>query len=321
MMIIAFLVLIIIVLITLGMKPFRLHSEYASKPVSSYQEACARIRTIQAEEEDLAELNPVCATILLTHGEKVDNMILFLHGFTSCPAQFAQLGGEYFEKGYNVFIPRLPRHGTKDQRGNSLKGLTAEELAEFATQSVDISQGLGRRVIVAGLSGGGSMATWLSQVRSDVDLAVSIAPALGIGFIPRILNRPLTNLILLAPNVFLWWDLIKKENNPRSTPYSLRRYPTHSLFENLRLGYVTEEQAKSKPPAAKLILMITNANDDSVNNEIIAEFEEMWSSYGDHILHTYQFPLEFGLPHDLISPERPDGNVEVVYPKLHELIR
>jgi carboxylesterase len=320
-MILAIIALIIVILIVLGMKPFKLDSEIGSNPASGYEEAAARINQIQAAEAELAELNPVCATLLLTQGDKVDNVIVFLHGFTSCPAQFAQLGAEYFEKGYNVYIPRLPRHGTKDRQGNPLKGLTAEELAEFATRSVDIAQGLGARVIVAGLSGGGSMTTWLSQERSDVDLAVPIAPFLGVGFIPRILNRPLTNLLLLAPDIFQWWDPKNKENNPNSTPYSYTRYPTHSLLENMRLGFAAEADAKRVRPAAAAILVITNANDGSVNNEIIADFEEMWLVHGEQFLQTFQFPKEFGLPHDLISPERADGNIEVVYSKLHELIR
>jgi carboxylesterase len=302
------------------MRPFRLRSEFISEPVSNYEEAITRVREIQKQEENIEDLNPLCATNLLTHSEEVDNAVLFLHGFTSCPKQFSQLGRQFFEKGYNVYIPLIPRHGTTDLKGNTLKDLTAEELAEFANQSVDIVQGLGARVIVVGLSGGGSMATWLAQVRSDVDLAVLIAPALGIGFIPRILNRPLTKLILLAPNIYQWWDPINKENNPNATPYSYRRYPTHSLFENLRIGFAAEEEAKSKQPAAKSILVITNANDDSVNNGIISDFEELWLAHGELYLLSYQFPKEFGLPHDLISPERPDGNVEVVYPKLLELI-
>ena len=74
-------------------------------------------------------------------------------------------------------------------------------------------------------------------------------------------------------------------------------------------------------PAAGAILVITNANDGSVNNEIITEFEEMWLVHGEQFLQTFRFPKEFGLPHDLISPERADGNIELVYARLHELIR
>lgn len=112
-MILTIIALIIVILIVLGMKPFKLDSEIGSNPASSYEEAAARINQIQAAEAELAELNPVCATQLLTHGDKVDNVIVFLHGFTSCPAQFAHLGEEYFEKGYNVYIPRIPRMAQK----------------------------------------------------------------------------------------------------------------------------------------------------------------------------------------------------------------
>ena len=98
-MILAIIVLIIVILIVLGMRPFKLDAEIDSNPANGYEEAAARINQLQAAEAELAELNPECATKLLTHGEKVDSVILFLHGFTSCSAQFAQLGAEYFEKG------------------------------------------------------------------------------------------------------------------------------------------------------------------------------------------------------------------------------
>ena len=320
-MIIAIILLIIIILIFLGLRPFKLNSEVRSNPASSYEDAASRIEAIQSEEAKLGELNPVCGTRLLAHGMQVENAIVFLHGFTSCPDQFGQLGHEFFEKGYNVYIPRTPRHGIKDRLGNPLKGLTAEELAEFASRSADIAQGLGERVIVAGLSGGGSMTTWLSQERPDVDLAVPISPFVGIGFIPRILNRPLTNLVLRLPDFFQWWDPINKENNPNSAPYSYTRYPTHALFENMRLGYAAEEDAKRVKPAAGAILVITNANDGSVNNDVVAEFEARWREHGEQFLFSYQFPKELNLPHDLITVGRPDGNIELVYSKLHELIR
>jgi esterase/lipase len=320
-MVIPIIALIIIVLVILGMKPFELKQEFSANPVEGYDEAAARIEKIQAQEAELINLNQVCASRFLTHGEKVENAVVFLHGFTSCPDQFSQLGQDYFEQGYNVYIPRTPRHGIKDQLGNPLKGLTAEELAEFATQSVNIAQGLGERVIVAGLSGGGAMTTWLSQERPDINLAVPIAPFLGVGFIPRILNRPLTNLLLLVPDFFQWWDPIHKEKNPNSMSYSYTRYPTHSLLENMRLGFAAEEKAKQVKPAAGAILVITNANDGSVNNDVIAEFETMWLEHGEQFLQTFRFDKNLGLPHDLITVGRPDGNVDLVYPILKELIQ
>jgi pimeloyl-ACP methyl ester carboxylesterase len=313
--------LLILTLVILGTRPFRLNSLVKSDPASSYEAALSRIKQIQSLEQEMDDLNPQCGTSLLTHGWKAANVIVFLHGFSSCPDQFARLGCEYFEEGYNVYLPRTPRHGIKDRLGGPLKGLTAEKLAEHATQSVDIAQGLGERVIVVGLSGGGSMTTWLSQVRPDVDLAVPIAPFLGIGFLPRILNRPLANIILRSPDFFMWWDPVNKVNNPNSAPYAYTRYSVHALFENLRLGFVAEAEARQVRPAAEQILTITNANDTAVNNAMVAEFESIWSKYGDRMLRSYQFPKELHLPHDLITVGRPDGNIELVYPVLHDLIR
>ena len=319
--IIAILILLIVIFIVLSMRPFKLKFEISSHPAGTFEEAVRRVKEIQNAEGKMADLHPSCGTKMLMHGAKVDRTIVFLHGFTSCPAQFAQLGQEYFDKGYNVYLPRTPRHGLKDRLGSQLKGLCAEEMAEFASQSVDIAQGLGRRVIVVGLSGGGSMTTWLSQQRNDIDLAVPISPFLGVGFIPRKLNRSLTHLILLLPDFFMWWDPIQKEKNPNSTPYSYTRYPIHALFENLRLGYVAEAGAGKVKPAAGSILTITNANDDSINNEVVAEFEQIWRGYGEGFLRTFQFPKDLQLPHDLITVGRPNARVEVVYPKIHELIK
>jgi len=313
--------LAIIILILLVNKPFNLNGSYAPQPASSYQQAVEEIKTIQDQEGKLENLSAECGTILMTNGGKNKNVIVFLHGFTSCPDQFRKLGERYHALGYNVYIPRLPRHGLSDRTGKPLKGLSAEELARFGSKTVDIAQGLGERVIVVGLSGGGSITTWLAQQRSDVDLAVPIAPFLGVGFVPAPLTRLVTNLILLFPDIFQWWDPVNRMDNPNSAPYSYRGYWMHALFENLRLGFTAERDARSTKPAAHTILVITNANDGSVNNDMVRRFERNWRSNGSGYLQAYQFPKELELPHDLITYYRPDGNPELVYNKLLELIQ
>jgi len=311
----------VILLLILANRPFSLRETFTPNPVENYQEAISRIQEMQVEEAGLPDLSPECGSILMTHEGRSENAIVFLHGFTSCPDQFAALGEEYFDQGYNVFIPRQPRHGIQEYDGAPLKGLTAEELASFGTRVADIAQGLGDRVVVVGLSGGGSVATWLAQEREDIDLAVPIAPFLGIGFIPRPLTRPLTNLILLIPDFHQWWDPVHQLSNPLSAPYSYRGYQMHALFENLRLGFSAEEDAKKVKPAAGSILVITNANDGSVNNEVVAEFEQLWLEHGEQFLQTYQFEKELEIPHDMITVSRPNGRIDIVYPKLMELIQ
>ncbi|UCD41209.1 MAG: alpha/beta fold hydrolase [Chloroflexota bacterium] len=311
----------IILLLIMANKPFSLRQAFTPEPAEKYEEALVRIEAVQAAEAEIPDLSPECGSILMTHEEKVANVIVFLHGFTSCPDQFAALGEEYFNRGYNVFIPRQPRHGLQEFDGSPLKGLNAEELAAFGNQIADISQGLGERVVVVGLSGGGAVTTWLAQERDDIDLAVPIAPFLGIGFIPRPLTRPLTNLILLIPDFHQWWDPVHQLSNPLSASYSYRGYQMHALFENLRLGFVAEEDAKKVKPATGGILVITNANDESVNNEVVAEFEQLWLEHGEQFLQTFQFEKELEIPHDMITVSRPNGRVDIVYPKLLELIQ
>ncbi len=311
---------LLILVLFLALKPFSLKGTFTPDPAVSYQDAAARIETIQAEEGSL-DLHPECRTQLQTHGDQVGTVIVLLHGFTSCPRQFQELGEEYFDQGYNVYIPRSPRHGFNDRRGEPLKGLTAEEMAAFAHQTADIAQGLGEQVIVAGLSGGGVIATYLSQERSDVDIAAPISPFLGMKFIPRPLNRPFTNLVLMLPDIWQWWDPVHKENNPNTAPYAYARYPLHALVENMRLGFATEEDAKKVRPASAKIILVTNANDPSVNNAVVAEFEQMWRDHGEGNLVDYQFEQSLGLPHDLITATRPGARIDLVYPKLLELIQ
>ena len=95
----------------------------------------------------------------------------------------------------------------------------------------------------------------------------------------------------------------------------------HALFENLRLGFVAETVARRAKPAAGAILVITNVNDGSVNNDMVQKFERIWRKHGEEYLRTYQFPRDLELPHDLITYDRLDGNPEIVYTKLLELIQ
>ena len=315
------LLLISSMLLILGLKPFKLQRNYTPDPAGSYQEAVERIGAIQARESELEDLCVECGTIMMTHGEKTETVIVFFHGFTSCPDQFRKLGEAYFEREFNVYIPRQPRHGLTDRSGNPLKGLTAEELACFGTGTVDIAQGLGERVILVGLSGGGSLTTWLAQEREDVELAVPISPFLGVGFIPWQITRLVANLVLLMPDIFQWWDPVNKMDNPNSALYSYRGYWMHALFENLRLGFAAETAARKAKPAAGAILLITNANDGSVSNDMVKAFERIWKKQVEDSLRTYQFPKDLELPHDLITYDRADGNPEIVYTKLLELIQ
>lgn len=312
--------ILLILFALMAFLPVSVNDTSVPNPASNHEEAVARVDAHRAADEATGEINPVCLPNALTHGEKTDKVVVFFHGFTSCPEQFRELGEQFYELGYNVYIPRMPHHGHTDQLSEALLETSAEELAAFASESIDIARGLGDEVTVGGLSGGGTITAWVAQEHEDVEHAVMIAPFLGIGFIPTILNRPLARIADDIPNIWMWWDPRTKADDPYTAPYAYPRYPLHALAEYLRLGFAAQQDARSNKPDVNSIVVITNANDSSVNNGVTAQLVDLWRAHDEDYLSTYQFEKRFGLPHDLISPTRENGDPELVYPIIIENI-
>ena len=102
--------------------------------------------------------------------------------------------------------------------------------------------------------------------------------------------------------------------------YAYPGYPLHALAEYLRLGFATRDLANSAKPAVDSIIVINNANDDSVNNGITNQLVDAWKAHGEESLRTFEFEDTLGLPHDLITPTREDGNPALVYPVIIDSI-
>jgi pimeloyl-ACP methyl ester carboxylesterase len=144
----AVIIILGILLLTLAVMhflPVNVENTAASDPALGHDEAAARVVAIRQEEQDSGVVNPVCESILMSHGEITETVIVMFHGFTSCPEQFRELGQQLFDLGYNVYIPLLPHHGHADRDREALLNTSAEELAVFATESLDIAYGLGER--------------------------------------------------------------------------------------------------------------------------------------------------------------------------------
>src|SRR4029077_9924581 len=125
---------------------------------------------------DGPNVNPACHTRLYTHGRRTEQSLVLLHGFTNCPQQFDALGKQFFELGWNVLIPRYPRHGYSDRLTTSIADLRSEQLIALANRAGEAGAGLGERLTVAGLSLGGTLTGLLAQELPSVERAVLIAP-------------------------------------------------------------------------------------------------------------------------------------------------
>ena len=148
-----------------------------AEPAASYDEAVALISAQQASESTLP-LQPGGASIAMLTGERSETAVVLFHGLTVLPEQFRLIGEAYRAQGYNVWIPRLPRHGLADRMPDELSNVTPREVRDFADGSIDIGAGLGAKLLVVGLSGGGAVGLWATAERPEVTDTVLISPLL-----------------------------------------------------------------------------------------------------------------------------------------------
>lgn len=295
------------------------------QPAASYAQALERVAQMQARDRAPGgpAIHPLCHTALLTHGQRTPRAIVFLHGLTACPAQFAPLADQFYALGYNVLIPRLPYHGLADAMTPDLAQLTAENLLQAANEAVDAARGLGDEVIVAGFSMGGTTAAWLAQHRGEIDHVALLSPFLSANAIPRPLLQPVTRIGLLLPNRFLWWNPDLKEAIPIQ-PYAYPRFGTRSVAQIVRLGASVRREARAAAPQVRSILVITNASPiEVVDNTVTRELAAAWQQYSQVTVKAVALPADLALEHDYIRPlpgGQPVDVEEVVHPFLVEQI-
>lgn len=287
------------------------------QPALDYDAALAQLATLQAL--DGPDVNPLCHTQALTHGRMTERVIVLIHGMTNCPCQYQGLAPLFFARGYNVLTPRMPRNGLNDRDTKALASLTIAELQEYGHQIVDIARGLGERVTVTGISAGGTIAAWLAQVRSDVDVAAPIAPLFGI--LPDLpvlnggANLAVMHALASAPNL-MTQRLAPFRAGP---PQCYRGFATHGLARVMELGRQVMRAAATEPPTARAILMMLNPKDPAVNGTLSHELLRRWRARNAHA-SLYTFAPERQLIHDIIDPQQLAQQCDYVYPILLEQI-
>ena len=80
-----------------------------SDPSPNHQQSVKRIDHLRTL--DGPEVAPDGHLVFLTRGQQTPNVIVFFHCSTNSPRQFAALGKILNDRGYYVFIPRIPHRG------------------------------------------------------------------------------------------------------------------------------------------------------------------------------------------------------------------
>lgn len=100
--------------------------------------------------------------------------VLLLHGFTGSPSSMRGLAMRMAEQGYAVELPLLSGHGTTvdDMKTTGWADWTAD-----ANDAYDKLAARTNKVVVAGLSMGGTLAIWMATQHPELSGLITINPA------------------------------------------------------------------------------------------------------------------------------------------------
>lgn len=276
----------------------------------------ASIEALIAAEHADAAIDPRCVSTLLTHGAPTERAVVLFHGFTNCPRQFAQLADLLFAQGFNVYIPRLPRHGLLDKYTTALEALTVDELTAAASAAINVARQLGAGVNALGISVGATLVAWVAQTQR-IDRAVAIAPFFSVARVPSVIEPALRAVLGRAPNLELWWD--PRAKGSVGPPHGYPRFATHALARCLQLGEIVHDLARSAAPLAAFCRLVLNAKDPAIDNGAARAVWKLWRDRGA-AADEYIFE-NLDTRHDIVEPQTYSRAAELVYPVLGRLLQ
>lgn len=102
--------------------------------------------------------------------------VLVVHGFTGSPQTMRPLTDALVAEGFSVEMPRLPGHGTDIE---DMKTTTFDDYSSTAEAALADLAARTERVVVVGLSMGGTLTAWLTARHPEVAGAVFINAAVA----------------------------------------------------------------------------------------------------------------------------------------------
>ena len=147
-----------------------------------YQSARTLIDKTWEFEKNLPLRHSVAGSQFFLQPYPAEKICLFFHGFTAAPYQYIPMGESLYKAGYSVLAPLMPGHGRAGNwgRDNPPPLPTDPQIYQkFALEWLEKAKEFGKQIIIGGLSGGGTLAGWLSLQRpQQIDRVVLFAPYL-----------------------------------------------------------------------------------------------------------------------------------------------
>ena len=101
--------------------------------------------------------------------------------------------------------------------------------------------------------------------------------------------------------------------------YGYPRFSTHAYAALFDSGRLLVKSARTGPPKARSLAVVTNAAEPRLDNRFTYRLIESWRRQGAAI-ETFEFPESDHLPHDLIDPGNAQQNTALVYPVVSRII-
>lgn len=227
--------------------------------------------------------------------------VVYLHGFSATHRETAPLTEDLAAAlDANAYLSRLTGHG---RTGEALGAATADDWLRDTAEAMEIGRAIGRRVVVLGVSTGGTLATWAAaqpEWRADIAALILISPNYRV--------RDSRAWILTLPWGRQIGRLVQGPEysfepvNEDQRRYWTERYPTKVLPELIALTRFVDDRMAAAIRAPTLVFL---ASDDQVVDPAAEEevFGELASSPKELVTVTNAGdPSHHVLAGDILSP-------------------
>jgi carboxylesterase len=209
---------------------------------------------------------------------------LLLHGFTGTPCEMRPLGRRLAERGYTVFAPLLPGHGTR------VEDLDPTTWNDWYSAALASWKELGARTsvrVVSGLSMGALLALHLAHSRPDeVSAVAALAPALEL---VSQRSAEISLWVRWLPRLPRRLAIVRKRGS--KLPGIARLTPAYDEIPLRALASMILLQRRVRrelPEITTPTLVIEGGLDDTVSQEAGAAIE---SALGSPVKTRIRFPL------------------------------
>lgn len=230
-----------------------------------------------------------------------DLAVVYLHGFSATNRETAPLTEELAGAlGANAFLTRLTGHGRTPE---ALGGATGTDWLRDTAEAMEIGRILGRRVIVLGVSTGGTLATWAAAQpdwRDQIAALILISPNYRVRdrrawILTLPWGRQLARLVQGPEYSF-------EPVNEEQRRYWTERYPTRVLAEVIALTRLVDPALAADVRAPALVFV--SPNDQVIDPTAVEAVFASLGSSPKELVHVTDSgdPEHHVLAGDILSP-------------------